>query len=118
MTSCCFQRLSTNSFIGGRQETMQPPHGNPLLNCVQMFPKVPVGAPEGAVDENSSYLHLLVCYLEYRAMRELLGELKSRQLMEFWATDHYTWIYKTVLEKPRAIDTILVKHRLLPDPQR
>src|SRR5262249_30147279 len=32
-----------------------------------MFPKVPVGAPEGAVDENSTYLHLVVCYLEYRA---------------------------------------------------
>ena len=79
-----------------------------------MFPKVPAGAPEGARDENSTYLHIVVCYLEYRAMRELLGELKSRQIMEFWATDHYTWVYKTVLERPRDISTILFKHKLLP----
>ena len=79
-----------------------------------MFPKVPVVAPEGASDENSSYLHLVVCYLEYRAMRELLGEFKSRQIMEFWADDHYTWIYRTVLEKPRDISTVLFKHGLLP----
>jgi hypothetical protein len=79
-----------------------------------MFPKVPVGAPEGAVDENSTYLHLVVCYLEYRAMRELLGEFKSRQIMDFWATDHYTWIYRTVLEKPREISTLLFKYKLLP----
>jgi len=79
-----------------------------------MFPKVPVGAPEGAVDENSTYLHLVVCYLEYRAMRELLGEFKSRQIMDFWATDHYTWIYRTVLEKPREISTVLFKYKLLP----
>lgn len=79
-----------------------------------MFPKVPVGAPAGAVDENSSYLHLVVCYLEYRAMRELTGEFKSRQIMEFWVTDHYTWIYKTVLERPRDIATVLFKYKLLP----
>jgi hypothetical protein len=83
-----------------------------------MFPKVPVGAPEGAVDENSTYLHLVVCYLEYRAMRELLGEFKSRQIMDFWATDHYTWIYRTVLEKPREISTVLFKYKLLPITQR
>ena len=47
-------------------------------------------------------------------MRELLGEFKSRQIMEFWADDHYTWIYRTVLEKPRDISTVLFKHGLLP----
>ena len=50
-------------------------------------------------------------------MRELLGEFKSRQIMEFWATDHYTWIYKTVLERPRDIATVLFKYKLLPVPQ-
>ena len=34
-----------------------------------LFPKVPAGGPEGARDENSTYLHLLVCYLEYRVSR-------------------------------------------------
>lgn len=79
-----------------------------------MFPKVPVSPPEGASDEESTYLHLIVVYLEYRADRELLGELKARQVMEFWATDHYTWIYKTILERARDIGGIALKHKLIP----
>ena len=82
-----------------------------------MFPKVPVGHPEGARDERSSYTHLVVVYLEYRALRELLGELRARQVMEFWAHDHYTWIYKTVLERPRDIGNVAFKHRLVPLPR-
>jgi len=79
-----------------------------------MFPKVPIKPPEGASDEESTYLHLIVIYLEYRADRELLGELKARQVMEFWATDHYTWIYKTVLERARDIGNVAFKHKLVP----
>lgn len=44
--------------------------------------------------EDSTYLHLLVNTLEYRADKELLGELKARQVMDFWATDHHTWVYR------------------------
>ena len=79
-----------------------------------LFPKVPVSPPEGARDEDSTYLHLLVNYLEYRADRELLGELKAKQVMDFWATDHYTWIYKTVLERARDIGNIMFKNKLVP----
>lgn len=79
-----------------------------------LFPKVPIAPREGAGDEESTYLHLVVCYLEYHAVRELLGELRAKQVMDFWATDHYTWIYKTVLERPRDIGTILYKHKILP----
>jgi hypothetical protein len=79
-----------------------------------LFPNVPASSPEGAMDEESTYLHLIVIYLEYRADRELLGELKARQVMEFWATDHYTWIYHTVLQKPRDIGNLVFKHRLIP----
>ncbi len=79
-----------------------------------MFPKVPVGFPEGGRDEESTHKHLLVCYLEYQAIKELLGELSARQVMEFWATDHYTWIYKTVLERGREIGSLVRKHKLLP----
>jgi hypothetical protein len=55
-----------------------------------------------------------VIYLEYRADRELLGELKARQVMDFWAEDHYTWIYKTVLERTRDIGKIAFKYKLIP----
>ena len=75
---------------------------------------MPAGFPEGARNEYSTYLHLLVGYLEYRADRELLGELKAKQVMDFWAADHYRWIYKTVLERPRDIGNIMLKYKLIP----
>lgn len=87
---------------------------NAIAELRTMFPKVPAGGTEGARDENSTYLHLLVCYLEYRADQRLFGELKTKQIMDFWATDHYTWIYKTVLERSRDIGSIIRKHKLIP----
>src|SRR2546421_1005332 len=78
-----------------------------------IFPKVPVGFPEGADSEYSSYLHLLVNTLEYRADKDLLGELRARQVMEFWATDHYRWIYKQVLDEGDKIRAVLRKHKLV-----
>jgi hypothetical protein len=79
-----------------------------------LFPKVPVGFPEGARNEESTYKHIIVCYLEYQAVKALLGELKAKQVMGFWATDHYTWIYKTVLEREREIGSLVRKHKLFP----
>ncbi len=79
-----------------------------------LFPKVPVGFPDGAEDEYGTYAHLLVNFLEWRADKDLLGELKARQLMDFWATDHYRWIYKTVLERTRDIWKVASKYKLIP----
>ena len=78
-----------------------------------IFPKVPVGFPEGAESEDSTYLHLLVNTLEYRADKELLGELRARQVMEFWATDHYRWVYRQVLEEGDKIRAVLRKYKLV-----
>lgn len=98
-------------FLGEREKETEAA----IKELRAMFPKVPVGHPEGARDERSSYLHLLVIYLEYRADRELLGELKARQVMDFWSRDHYTWVYKTVLERPRDIGNVALKHKLIPN---
>ena len=77
-----------------------------------MFPTVPAQPPEGANGEESTYLHLIVCFLEYQADKDLLGELKARQVMDFWAIDHYTWVYKTVLARERDLGAVLAKHKL------
>lgn len=79
-----------------------------------MFPRVPAGPPEGAANENSTYLHLVVVYLEYRGIQEVLGGTKAKRVMEFWSKDHYTWIYKTVLERYDDIGKVLAKNQLIP----
>lgn len=88
--------------------------GAAIEELKKMFPGAPAGPPEGARDLNSTYLHIAVCYLEYRALRELMGELRAKQVIEFWTTDHYRWIYRTVLERPRDIGQIMFKHKLVP----
>lgn len=85
---------------------------NAVAELKTIFPKVPVGFPEGAQDEESSYIHFFVCYLEYQADKELFGELKARQIMEFWTSDHYTWIYKQVLTEEQKIGRIVRKYKL------
>lgn len=80
----------------------------------RLYPKIPVGFPEGSSDEQGNYEHLVIIYLEYRADKELLGELRARQVMEFWATDHYTWLYRTILDHTAEIGEIVRKHNLFP----
>jgi hypothetical protein len=79
-----------------------------------VFPKVPVGYPEGADSEDSSYEHLIVNYLEYRADKELLGEERAFQVIQFWMADHYRWIYRQLLEEGYQIGPIVRKNGLIP----
>ena len=61
------------------------------------YPSVPVGLPEGARDEESTYLHLVVCWQELDALRALLGVAEAtahvQRLMEVGV---YRWVYATV----------------------
>lgn len=54
--------------------------------------------PDGSGDAISTYYHILICYLEYQALKELLGELRAYQIINFWKDDHYRWVYHTVLQ--------------------
>lgn len=98
-------------FLSGKQEETRAA----VAALRKLFPKVPAEpAAGGAADEESTYRHLLVCYLERRAGIELLGELRTKAVMDFWANDHYTWVYRTVLERYRDIGQIVFDHNLVP----
>ena len=78
-----------------------------------LFRDVPVGYPEGARDEYSTYLHLLVCYLELDAVSQLLSEARVQAVSHFWKQDHYTWIYHQIDIKHAEIASIIKKHGLM-----
>ena len=78
----------------------------------KLYPKVPVGYPEGAQDEESTYLHLIDCFLEMKADRTLMGAERAKKVMDFWAGDHYTWIYKTVIRDEPSISDVIRNHHL------
>jgi hypothetical protein len=77
-----------------------------------LYPVVPIGLPEGAKSEFSSYLHLVIGYLEHAALGELLGPDDAHRVAEGWS--HYTWIYATVLRDFDAIGDIVQRYSLLP----
>lgn len=85
-----------------------------IKECRQLYPEVPVGGKEGARSEYSSYLHLIICWLELDAMVHLVGEeLARRTLAE---KEYYVWIYKRVLEEGDVIKAVLKKHNLIIKP--
>ena len=81
-------------------ESMPMQEKNAINEFKQIFPVVPVKGNEGARDEYSSYLHLIVCDLEFQALTKVIGEKPARELLAEW--NHYTWIYKTVFEDKRV----------------
>lgn len=78
------------------------------------FPSLPTGYPEGADTEQSNYEHLIVIFLEYKAIRQLLGDSAALETMNFWAADHYKKLYSTVLDNQDLIGSIVSTYRLLP----
>lgn len=78
----------------------------------KIYSKVPVGYPDGSNDEDGSYLHLVDCYLEMQADRELMGTKRAAMVMNFWAGDHYRWIYRTVIDDEAAIRKVIEQRNL------
>lgn len=76
-----------------------------------LYPDAPGREGGGARDRESSYLHLVVCDLEFRAMIELLGETWAREVIAGWT--HYPWVYEKVLADPR-VHEINARHGLVP----
>lgn len=71
-----------------------------IKDLKSIFTDVPVGYPEGARDENSTYMHLIVCYLELEAMSELLSESRVNRISKFWKTIiTHGFISKLILKK-------------------
>jgi hypothetical protein len=69
-----------------------------------MYPDAPSRGPEGARDLESTYLHLIVCHLEYEAMKELVGTERANAAMQ---KPYYRWVYRTVLADNERIKDVV-----------
>jgi len=78
----------------------------------KLYPNPPIGYPEGSPDAEGDYLHLIDCYFEMLAARELMGSERAAKVMDFWAGDHYTWVYKTVMRDEGRIGSVVEQHNL------
>lgn len=77
------------------------------------FPKAPQTGTRGS---DSTYLHLLVCYLEMRALGHYIGVKEAKELVsEIMSKDKiYPWIYKEILKNPKIFHEVVNKHNLYP----
>jgi hypothetical protein len=82
------------------------------------YPTIAVDPPDGAGDRASSYLHLIVNWLEFVALRDLAGEPAAREVFDFWTRDHYRALYRTVLADFDDLAALLARHQLTPLNQR
>jgi hypothetical protein len=76
----------------------------------RFYPRVPVDGTEGAETLYSTYGHLIDCYLEIQADRQLMGEQRTMAVIR--DKGHYTWIYKTDLDDEARIAAIVQNEHL------
>lgn len=78
------------------------------------FADLPLGYPRGSEDQEGNQIHLIVNFMEWNANKQLLGELRARAIMEFWAQDHYRDVYRAVLNNSPFIASTLRSEGLWP----
>ena len=102
-----FVHEQSHWFVSGRDRA----EAEVVAGLRQRYPTVPVGRPDGARDEHSTYVHLIVCWLELNAMSELIGEEPARSLLA--QKPYYRWVYERVLSDTEEIGELLTEHDLL-----
>ena len=80
-----------------------------------MYPDAPIGAPEGGPDRATTYLHLVVNYLEYISLIDIIGPSRARAVMLGHCETLYTWAYGTVLDDFEQVGEVIIEHGLHPD---
>lgn len=70
----------------------------------------PPAFPDGATDPDSTWLHFVVCSLEYLSLLELIGEERARAVLE--TRYGYRWIYETIIEEWSWFEKFLERHQL------
>jgi len=87
--------------------------------AIKELKKIYPNAPKGmGATPDSTFLHLIVCYLEMKAVALYLGDKEARSIIEeIMKKDKlYPWIYYQVLYKDFAIKKIIKKYQLAPAP--
>lgn len=76
------------------------------------------GAPkiEGSGDPDSTYRHLLICWMEFRALSKYVGEETASEVLGHFVKERrFPWIYSRILKDHRKIEKIVRKYEFIPD---
>lgn len=76
------------------------------------------GVPKikGSKDPDSTYRHLLICWMEFRALSKYFGEEEAALVLKHFVQEkRFPWIYGRVLNDHRKIEKIVRKYEFIPD---
>ena len=79
-----------------------------------LLPGLPVGFPDGASTEESSYLHVIVNHFEYVSLARIVGKERADATFGFWETDHYRAIYRAERENRAEVAAVVARAGLVP----
>ncbi len=89
-----FLHEETHWFLSDRDEAL----ARAVEQLRVAIPGLPVGFPDGADTERSSYEHLVVIHLEREGLVSLVGEVRTAEVFAFWEGDHYRALYRALRE--------------------
>ena len=80
--------------------------GAAIREMRERYPNSPDGPPAGARDLDSTFLHLVVCSLEYLALEHKIGRAATEK--QILSKPYYTWVFKTVVDDREFLREILL----------
>jgi len=79
---------------------------------VRRYPEAPTELPDGARNYESTYIHLVINWLEVAATAEFIGRHRAVAVADAQRT--YRWIYRTVLRDWDLLQELYERHGLVP----
>ena len=76
------------------------------------FPDIRTEYPHGSGNKIGTYNHIIVCFYEYKVLKELIDPKIAKEIIE--NMPGYKDIYNTVLKDFEQIEDLLKEHDLLP----
>jgi hypothetical protein len=99
------------TFMHEQLHWLESPGLNAAISVArERWPDPPLRPAGGAHDVESTWLHLVVCALEYQSLTELLGRQAATAELE--CHRGYSWIYYQILSDPRWFADFLAAHQL------
>jgi len=76
------------------------------------FPDVQFKRPLGSGSKGGTLSHIVVCYLEFVALSELVG--REQAIKNVSTNEYYTWVYQTVINpnNKSKLDELIIKFGL------
>lgn len=83
---------------------------NLMMDLKTLYPEL----PETGVSSSSfsTYLHLIICWLEFNGTANLIGKDKAEKVIQSY--EIYEWIYGQVLDNSTVLEKILRRHNFIP----